>query len=284
VKRGNRWTDVSPRLVLDYHFTPDAMGYVSLAKGYKAGGYNGVEPASVFQPEKVWNLETGIKTVFPEQHLLLNASLYTYRYDDRQTLLVVPSANGLGVPSYQVSNTNQKATGLDLELQWLPVDDLRLSFNGSWINSVYGHARVPTGFDDNGQPLSIDVDGQPVDEPRFSWTVAGGYTWHGVAGGSLTLDADYAWRGRTRCNDASVYEGQCALPTTFKLGSSQQRADLRLDWNARDGRWGVGAYVNNLFDKRYVTALGTVSQSVLGTPYAYITAPRMYGVELRAKF
>jgi iron complex outermembrane receptor protein len=33
-----------------------------------------------------------------------------------------------------------------------------------------------------------------------------------------------------------------------------------------------------------VTGLGTVSQSVLGTPYAYITPPRMYGVELRVKF
>jgi iron complex outermembrane receptor protein len=33
-----------------------------------------------------------------------------------------------------------------------------------------------------------------------------------------------------------------------------------------------------------VSGLGTISQSVLGTPYAYVTPPRMWGVEARIKF
>jgi iron complex outermembrane receptor protein len=284
VRKRNRWSDVSPRLVLDYKFTPDVMGYASLAKGYKAGGYNGTEPNSQFTPEHVWNLETGIKTVFPEQHLLLNASVYHYRYDDRQNLIVVPSTNGLGVPQYQVSNTNQKATGVELEVQWVPLANLHMAFNGSWIDSKYSDARVPAGLDDSGQPVFLDVSGQPVDEPRFSYSLSGGYTWHGIANGSLSFDANYGYRGKARCNDASVYQGKCALATNFDLDSARQRTDLRLDWNAASGRWGLGAYVNNLFDQRYVEGLGTVSQSVLGTPYAYITPPRMWGVEARLKF
>ncbi|MCE3263262.1 MAG: hypothetical protein K0R43_2341 [Pseudoduganella sp.] len=40
-------------------------------------------------------------------------------------------------------------------------------------------------------------------------------------------------------------------------------------------------YVNNLFDKRYVTGIGNTSASVLGTPYASVNRPRQVGVELR---
>jgi iron complex outermembrane receptor protein len=278
------WQDVSPRLVLDYHFTPNVMGYASLARGYKAGGFNGTEPGSQFTPEKVWNVETGMKTVFPEQRLLLNASVYAYRYDDRQTLTVVPSTDGLGVPQYQVSNTNQKAVGVDFDAQWVPFDNAQLNFNAAYINSKYSDAKVPAGLDDNGNPLYLDVSGQPVDEPKFSYAIAGNYTWHAVFNGSVTFDATYGFRGPMRCNSASVYQGKCSLPTSFNLNSPQKRTDLRLDWNAASGRWGVGAFVNNLFNQRYVEGLGTVSQSVLGTPYAYITPPRMWGVEARVKF
>ena len=276
IARSNRWTDLSPRVVLDYKFTPDVMGYASLAKGYKAGGYNGVAPNSQFAPEKVWNLETGVKSVFPEHDLLLNASLYYYRYDDRQTLQLTPTSGGLNVPQYRVSNTNQEARGVELEAQWLPVEDLQLDFNGTYIDSKYRDAVASSG---------IDVSGQPVDEPRVSFSLAAAYTWHGVANGDLTLSGQYGYRGHKRCNDDSTYEGHCALPgAPFDLTEAQQRTDLRLGWDARGGRWGAALFVNNLFDQRYVTDLGTVSQSVLGTPYAYVTPPRMWGMELHAKF
>ena len=56
------WNNKSPRFVLDYKFTPNVMSYISFAKGYKAGGFDGTEPGAEFAPEKVWNAETGIKT------------------------------------------------------------------------------------------------------------------------------------------------------------------------------------------------------------------------------
>ena len=78
--------------MLDYKFTPDTMGYVSVTKGYKAGGYNSVQIGSHFAPEKVWNYEAGIKTVFPDQNLLLDASTYYYRYNNRQSLTLDPNS------------------------------------------------------------------------------------------------------------------------------------------------------------------------------------------------
>jgi iron complex outermembrane receptor protein len=47
---------------------------------------------------------------------------------------------------------------------------------------------------------------------------------------------------------------------------------------------GLGALVNSVFDKRYISGLGTISQSVFGRPYAYVTPSRMWDVEARYKF
>jgi len=284
VQKRASWHDLSPRFVLDYKFTPNVMGYASLAKGYKAGGFDGTEPGAEFAPEKVWNLETGIKSTFPDQNLLVNASTYYYRYTNRQTLTLIPSSEGFSVPQYQVSNTDQAAKGLDLQVEWVPIDDLRLAFNGGYIDSKYLHAEVPMGVSTDGQIEYANVSGQPVDEPKVSYSISASYTWHDIANGSMTFNANYGFRGPLRCNTASVFEGKCSLPTNFNLNAPQKRTDLRVDWTANSGRWGVALFVNNVFNQRYLMGLGTVSQSVLGTPYAYITAPRMYGGEFRVRF
>ncbi|HPZ51274.1 MAG TPA: TonB-dependent receptor, partial [Propionibacteriaceae bacterium] len=39
-RASNSWSDWSPRFVVDYHVADDTMVFASLAKGYKAGGYN----------------------------------------------------------------------------------------------------------------------------------------------------------------------------------------------------------------------------------------------------
>ncbi|MFZ8469341.1 hypothetical protein ACO1MP_14480, partial [Staphylococcus aureus] len=51
-----RWTDTSPRLVLDHRYSPDLMVYASLTRGYQAGGFNTLQVASSYQPEHVSNL------------------------------------------------------------------------------------------------------------------------------------------------------------------------------------------------------------------------------------
>jgi iron complex outermembrane receptor protein len=284
VAKNKRWNNLSPREVLSYKLTPDMLGYVSFAKGYKAGGFAGTEPGAEFDPEHIWNVEAGFKAPFPEYNLLLNGSVYHYRYDDVQRLTVIPSTAGFSVPQYQVSNTNQKATGVDLQAEWAPIDNLLLTFNGSYIDSQYTSAKVPIGIDISDQIVYADVSGQPAGEPKVSYSVSGAYTWQEVANGKLTFDVNHGFRGPLRCNDASVYQGKCSLPPNFSLNRAQQRTDLRVDWTINDGRWGVAAFVNNVFDKRYVNGINNVSASVLGTPYAYITPPRMWGVELHAKF
>jgi iron complex outermembrane recepter protein len=276
VKSANTWNDTSPRVVLDYKFTPNAMGYISATKGYKAGGYNAVQVGSLFQPEKVWNYEAGIKTLFPEQNVLLNASVYYYQYTNEQSLTLDPNTAGSGVPRYLVSSTNQQATGLELEAQWIPVTDFRLGFTGAYIDATYLHSTAASG---------AVLTGQPTGEPTFSFAASASYTWRGVVGGDLEFDLQQAYRGKERCNSDSVLQGECGtISPNFSIGSAQNRTDARIDWHSPGDHWGIALYANNLFNDRYVTGVNNISTTVFGTPFASITPPRIWGLELRAKF
>jgi iron complex outermembrane receptor protein len=44
--------------------------------------------------------------------------VFRYKYTNLQSLTLVPASATSGIPSYQVVNSDQKATGLDLEAQW----------------------------------------------------------------------------------------------------------------------------------------------------------------------
>ena len=283
VSRDNSWNDLSPRLVADYKFTPDIMGYASLAHGYKAGGYNGTEPGSQFTPEKVWNAEIGVKSTFPEQNLLVDASIYHYRYTDRQTLVVVPSTEGLGVPTYQVSNTNQKATGLDLRCSG------RRTTTCSWPSTAA--TSTPSTAMRTCRPGSKQRQGRTIStSPASRWTSRSSPTRSAAATPGTTSWTAAGVPRRLRLSRTHALQRRLGIPgqvcpaDQLRPRRPQQRTDLRVDWNARGDRWGLGAYVNNLFDQQYVSGLGTISQSVLGTPYAYVSPPRMYGVEARYRF
>jgi iron complex outermembrane recepter protein len=271
----NTWHDFSPRAVLSYKFTPDLMAYMSVTKGYKAGGYNSLQVGSLYAPEKVWNYEGGVKMVVPEYNLMFNASAYFYRYSNLQSSVLNPNSTGSGVPFYTVMTSDQHAHGLELEAQWQPVNALRLNFTSAYIDSTYIQGISTSG---------VNLAGQPTGEPFFSATAGFDYTWYSVYNGNLELNMQYAYRGHARCNADSGFQGNCLSTPLFSVGTSTQRTDARLDWHTPDERWGVGLYVNNMFNKRYVVGIGNDSTNDFGTPYAVITPPRVYGVELRTKF
>ena len=268
------WNDFSPRAVLSYKWTPNIMLYTSVAKGYEAGGFNTEQVASVYQPEKVWNYEFGIKSYFPEYRLLFDASAYYYRYSNLQSLSLISNANGV-LPEYEVTTSDQHAKGVDLEAHWQATKGLRLNISASYIDATYEQYVDPEG---------VSLSGQPVGEPLWSAAAGLEYVWQDVANGDLTFTLQQARRGRTRCNDDSVAQGQCLTTPTFVLGKAQTRTDLNLGWSSPHSPWSVSIFVNNLFDNRYVQSINNVSTSILGTPFAYITPPRMFGVDMGMSF
>jgi iron complex outermembrane receptor protein len=271
------WDDVSPRLVLDYKVTSDLMVWGSLAKGYKAGGYNSTEVGSEFENEDVWNVETGIKSVFPAAGVVLNASVYYYIYNNKQAIALVNDVAGSDIPQYVIDTSDEKAWGVDVDAQWRPVDQLRLYANVAFIDATYKD-KITRGTD------PLDLSGEPTGEPYLSASLGASYGWALGGAGDLELSSRYAYRGKSRCNADSERQGSCALQSIFKVGEATNRVDLRLGWTSENDKFGLAAYVTNVLDDQYVTGINNITRDTFGTPFASISEPRIWGVEASVSF
>jgi iron complex outermembrane receptor protein len=267
--RSKSWNDISPRAVLDYKLNPDSMVFGSVSKGYQAGGFNALSVNGVYDPEKVWNYEAGIKNYYRDLKLMVNASVYKYVFSNLQSLSLVN--NGGAIPTYQITSSDQGASGLDLEVRWQPQRDVRFNFASAYIDQTYKSFVTSDG---------INLSGQAVGTP--SWSAAGGieYFLRNVAGGDINLTLQHAYTGATRCN-ADALQGSCLVTPAFSVGTAKHRTDLRIGYESANRHWGVALYANNLFDNRYVTGIGNTSASTIGTPYASVNAPRKAGIEFR---
>lgn len=270
----NSWNDTSPRVVLDYKPRPDVMLYGSVAKGYQAGGYNALEPGAKYDPETVWNYEFGAKSELADHRLLLNASVYYYRYSNLQNLSLI--TNGSAIPQYQVTVSDVHARGVETEARWQASDGLRLYLTAAYIDSTYKDYTAPDGTNLSGQATGVPL-----------WSAAGGldYLWRGLAGGDVDLTLQHAYVGASRCNTDSPAQGSCLAIPAFRTGEATNRTDARLSWTGH-GRVPVtfAVYGNNLFDERYVGGVQTISATTLGTPFTNISPPRFWGAEVGARF
>ena len=273
VKLKDSWDDISPRLVLDYKITPDVMVFGSLAKGYKAGGYNSVQPLSKFNNEDVWNVEAGVKSLYADLGLIVNASLFYYEYLDKQSISLICPAEE--VCRYVTDSSDQKAYGLDVDSRWQPVDALTLGANFEYIDATYKNYVTQDG---------TDLSGEPTGEPKWSASLGASYVWTLESAGKVDLSAMYAYRGESRCNADSQLQGTCQISPNFKVGEATQRTDLRLAWSTEDDAFGVAVFMNNVFDQRYVSGVNNITANTFGTPFASITPPRTWGVDFKYNF
>ncbi|WP_157753795.1 TonB-dependent receptor [Lysobacter capsici] len=266
------WSDFSPRFVADYHINDDTMVFASLAKGYKAGGFNSLQIGSSFENEDVWNFETGIKKSFPDQRLQLNASAFYYVYDNRQAVRLDSSTS---IPRFVVDTSDLEAYGLDFDMRWQATDNFGLDFNASFIDSTYKNYVTSDGIDASGDPTGLPY-----------WSAAGGayYVVNLADSGDLRFSLRHSYRGKVRCGAESQAQNRCGVSPALDLGEAQNRTDLRIGWTSPQGRWGLAAYGNNLFDNQYINSLGTYGKNVLGTVGARVSEPRTFGVEFSAKY
>ena len=269
----NSWSDVSPRLVLDYKINPDTLVYASASKGFTPGGFDSVQINGRYDKETVWNYELGIKAAIPEARLVVNAAAYFYQYKNKQSLVLAAISGG--VPQYVVDSSDQKAHGLDLETRWQPTAALSLGLAAAYIDSTY--KKYISQYDTN-------LAGEPTGEPTLSFSANGDYAIAMPDGSSIDLFLATSYRGSTRCNADALATKSCLPAANFSLGSSQSITDARIGWRSASGKWSASLYGNNLFDKRYVTGINQITAGTFGTPIASVNAPRRFGLDLHAAF
>jgi outer membrane receptor protein involved in Fe transport len=113
-------------LSLSHELSENANTYVTLSKGYKAGGFNlGQLPDDLrqFTEEEVWNLEAGVRSVFLGGGLHVNAATFASRHDNQQvraSYQLVP-----GDPTtfrFVTINVDGEMLGFETDLRWIASD------------------------------------------------------------------------------------------------------------------------------------------------------------------
>lgn len=268
--------DFSPRIVFDYKLNDDTLLFLSYAQGYKAGGYNSVEVASRFTNEDVDNYEVGFKTHVDSLDMRLNSSAFYYKYNNKQSISLVQDVAGSSVPQYLVQTSDEEAYGADIEAEWRLTEDLTLLGNAQYLNQTYAQR-----IDRDGTNLT----GEPTGQPKLSYAIGGRYSMNLEESGTLDLQIMHSHRGATRCNSISLSQGTCDGGfSSFRVGTSRNRTDLRAYWRSPTQRYQIGAFGNNVFNNRYVNGVNNLTTNVLGTPFTSISSPAFYGVDFKFKY
>ena len=254
------WKAFTPRFALDWQATPDALIYVSAARGFKSGGFQGIagsglSQATPYDPEFAWSYEAGAKTQWFDNRLRVNVSLFKTDYKDLQVSQLVPLC------CVVVGNAaTAKIDGAELEFIARPIEGLQIDGSYARLNAKFdSFATGATGnFTGNHLPRSPKDKlnlGVQYSFPIEGWTVLG--------------RVDYM-------NQSKMYFEASNIATQKQQGYIN--VDARVSVTSPDGRWELAAWGKNLTDElvaTYVTAFAPFRQVLV--PYA---PPKTYGLTL----
>lgn len=119
------YKELMPKTSLAYNINSNISTYVTLAKGYKTGGFNTTferEEDRSFKPESSWNYEAGVKTIFFNKALLTNVSAFYIDWRNQQIYQQVPSGRG----SMLKNAGHSVSKGIEVELITRPFENVSL--------------------------------------------------------------------------------------------------------------------------------------------------------------
>jgi len=258
------WTDIDPKLSVQYRFGKENRIYLSFAKGFRApnlddlcrtgkkrGGFKIANPT--LNPENLYNIETGMDLTFLK-HFTFSPSFYYSIGSGFMYYLATGDSVNLGYkldPVYQKRNISRvDVAGVDIDLLWSPVDQLSITANYSYVSS-----RI-TRFEPTDTLAENDLTGKYLtDVPEHK--ASAGITWKNRYVNTKVLWKYVGSRWINDLNEPDVYLGYAKFPAynTFSF---------RL-WHTVFHHLTVALNVDNLFDVRYI------SEKILLSPGRIIT-------------
>ena len=230
---------VGGRLLLERSLASGNLLYMSLTRGYKAGGFNtdGSLDADLreFDPESLWNMEVGFKGSLMDERLALSAALFRMQRRDVQISTSITrlredgSAEFIGYTGNGAKGVNQ---GVEVEAVLRATDRLQLTASAGLLDTEFEDYINGSGEDLDGrdqaqapayqyyfavdyrftQALRLNISLEGKDDYYFSDGHAERSPSYAVYNGSLRYSVD-AW-------ELSVWVGTLATRITLFAASA----------------------------------------------------------------
>jgi iron complex outermembrane receptor protein len=258
-----------------YEWSDALMAYVSVARGFKSGGFNaGANPGPgvdrEFADETVLNHEIGVKSLLLDRRLRLNASVFSAVYHDFQSA-------GFVSLRFQVNNAERvDVSGLDADLEALVGEHYSTGLTLSYADATYGrytgggcyYNRLP----DNADGTACVLTGSRLPFAPLRKASANFEYRRSLPVGGFYARIDWAWVDSYQTNETL---------DPRHVQNAYGLIDLRAGL-ARD-RFDVSAWVKNLTNETFVMQDGPTNLFPHDPAFGrFLGAPRSYGVTVRA--
>ena len=265
---------VTARVQLDWKPNDDMLVYGSFNRGSKSGGYT-FSTGTPYDPDGSQDIpraflegipfdeetldayEIGLKSSFGDTTTLNLAGFY-YDYSDYQAFAQFG-------PVQTVINLDADLTGLEVELTSRPIDALTLQVGLSFLDSKVKDVPLPDGVtvEDHDLPQTPDFSGHALARYDF-----------GLANGTLGIQGDVVY------SSSFCFTVLCA---PVEEEDSYTVTNARVSYDSDSGRWGVAAFVNNLFEEEY-RVYAFDSSLFAGVVAGVYGKPRWYGFSATYRF
>ena len=260
-------TMIGGELTFTHEISEVTTGYVSLARGFKAGGFNpgfGVpDDRRQFDTETVWNLEGGVKALWLDNRLQVSAAVFLSEREDQQirtSFQLVPNDPASFV--FFTDNSDEgRTTGVEMDVRWLA--------NESW--ELYGTVGLLNAEIRSFGTAEVSLDGRDQAHAP-AYTLAVGSMYRHPSG----------WNGRL---DVSARDEFYFDYSHDQKSKAYELVNLRAGYDAE--KWSAHLWVRNLLDENYaVRGFYFGNEPPLFENQLYIRHgdPRLTGMTIELRF
>lgn len=247
------FSNVSPRLGMDFKLNDDLMLYFSYAEGFKSGGFDmrgnqSLNPNTSrgYDAETADNFEVGMKSTWFEDTLQLNLTAFYTPYKDIQiTTQEFVVRNGTPQNATAVLNAGKQVNqGVELETMWRPMAGLTLVANVGYLDAEFEEfftSCVPAA---PGCRLDLSTFNEPINSPDWTTFLGGTYEWS-LGAGDMSIHGGYQYRSATKVANTTA---------SITDQEAYDIVDLGVAYTTADKTWRFAVEGKNILDEEYRVA------------------------------
>jgi iron complex outermembrane recepter protein len=278
----NSFDKVTGNVSLQRKFTNDFMGYVSYSEGFDSGGISaptidGVRTLIPYTPQTLNNTEVGIRSDLAGGKLRFNATVFLSKWEDIQNLGAVIDSRGIQLPTLVTQNVGTaEAKGIELEMTYLPTENLLLNFNIGNLDTHYTYIKPGT--------FALSTATAFQQAPEDTYNVGVQYTAHGKNGGDVTARVEYSyssqyWRSLPFLR-MDAYSPP--VPPSYDESGALGNVNARVTFRPASGDWEASIFGTNLTNEYQLNS--GFFHGIWGYDFATVGRPREAGVTLTYRF
>jgi iron complex outermembrane receptor protein len=263
--------NASWRTGINYKPTDNALVYMNVTKGYKAGSFPMLSASTSYQylpvkQESVLDYEGGFKLSLFDHSLQLNGAGFHYDYTNKQirTQTVQPI---FGILNNLQNVPKSTVDGGELQIAWTPLKGLQLT-----AAATYLQAKVIEFVGTNADGIRQDYAGSAVPySPKWSTNATADYTW------SISSNL-VASLGLTATQRSLSYA--TVGPTPIDRIDPYTLVDARASVRTEDGKYRIEVYGKNITNRFYWDNVSHPYDTVV----RYAGMPETWGITFSTRF